>query len=86
VSPTAWVLLIVKAAAPEPKTILFTSMPAEIERFVRLEEAKVAISLGPLGTVAGVQFAAVFQRPLAGLAFQVALPANEWAAIKHDHR
>ena len=29
-----------------------------------------------LGTVAGVQFAAVFQSPLVGLRFQVALPAS----------
>ena len=34
--------------------------------------------------VAGVQLAAVFQSPLVGLRFQVALPANEWAAIKHE--
>jgi hypothetical protein len=39
--------------------------------------SKVAMSSGPLGTVAGVQLAAVFQSPLAGLRFQVALPA--WA-------
>lgn len=35
----------------------------------------MAGSDGPLGTVAGVQFVAVFQPPVAGLEFQVALPA-----------
>jgi hypothetical protein len=34
--------------------------------------------------VAGVQLAAVFQSPLIGFALQVALPANERAAIKHE--
>ena len=33
------------------------------------------MSLGPFGTVAGFQLVAVFQSPLAGLRFQVALPA-----------
>ena len=36
---------------------------------------KVATSSGPSGTVAGVQFVAVFQSALVGLRFQVALPA-----------
>ena len=44
---------------------------------------KDATSPGPFGTVAGVQLAAVFQSPLLGLALQVALPANEWAALKN---
>jgi len=39
------------------------------------ETPKVAVSAGILGTVAGVQFAAVFQSLLAGFRFQVALPA-----------
>jgi hypothetical protein len=51
-----------------------------------VEVAKVATSPGPLGTVAGIQFAAVFQSPLTGLALQVALPANEPAAIKHNNK
>jgi hypothetical protein len=46
--------------------------------------SNVAVSAGSFGTVAGVQFAAVFQSPLVGLRFQVALPAKEWAAIKHE--
>jgi len=40
------------------------------------EEANVAVSPVPLGTVAGFQFVAVFQSPVAGLAFHVALPAK----------
>jgi hypothetical protein len=36
--------------------------------------------LGPFGTVAGVQFVAVFQSPFLGLSFHVALPANADAA------
>ena len=40
------------------------------------DRAKVAISAGPFGTVAGVQFAAVPQSPLLGLRFHVALPAR----------
>ena len=48
------------------------------------EVLKDAMSVGPFGTVAGVQLAGVFQSPLVGFALQVALPANEWAAIKHE--
>jgi len=51
---------------------------------VTVDSPKVATSSGPLGTVAGVQLSAVFQSLLIGLALQVALLANEWAAIKHD--
>ena len=36
----------------------------------------VAMSVVELGTVFGVQFSAVFQSPLVGLRFQVALPAR----------
>ena len=43
---------------------------------VTFERAKVAVSVAELGTVAGVQLAAVFQLPLAGLRFHVALPAK----------
>jgi hypothetical protein len=48
-----------------------------------LENANVARSAVALGTVAGVQFAAVFQFPEFGLAFQVALPAKAAVATKH---
>src|SRR5438105_4819175 len=67
---------MVNALAPGLKTILFTSVLAETKTFVTLEAPKVAMSLGSLGTVFGVQFAAVFQSPLVGLRFQVALPAK----------
>src|SRR5690349_10486676 len=41
----------------------------------------VATSSGPLGTVGGIQFSGVYQSLLIGLLLQVALPANERAAI-----
>jgi len=47
-----------------------------------LERANVAVSAGPLGTVLGVQLAAVFQSSVAGLAFQVALPAKVLLAVE----
>ena len=56
-------------------TIRFMITVAERETSVMLETSKVAPSSEPLGTVAGVQLAAVFQSPLAGLSFHVALPA-----------
>jgi hypothetical protein len=64
------------------KTMPFTSMSSESETSVVLELAKLAVSPGPLGTVAGVQLAAVFQSPLVGLRFQVALPPNAVAAAR----
>src|SRR5215813_2004879 len=51
---------------------------------VIVEGPMVAISSGPLGTVAGTQFSGVYQSSLTGLLLQVALPANKWAAIKHE--
>src|ERR1044071_829938 len=66
--------------------ISLTSIGAESERVVILELANVAVSPGPFGTVSGIQLAAVFQSPLTGLALHVALPANEWAPIKHEKR
>ena len=47
---------------------------AEVGIAVRFETPNVAISANPLGTVAGFQLAAVFQSPLVGLRFHVALP------------
>ncbi len=44
---------------------------------VVLETAKVATSPGAFGTVAGVQFVAVFQSLLPGLRFQAAWSAAE---------
>jgi hypothetical protein len=52
-----------------------TSVFADIDILVVFESAKVAVSAGPLGTVAGVQFVAVFQSPEPGLRSQVAFPA-----------
>ncbi len=68
--------VMVKAFAPGLNTTLSTATAAESETAVVLEVAKVAMSLVPLGTVDGVQIAAVFQSPLAELDFQVALPAS----------
>jgi hypothetical protein len=76
--------LMTKAFAPELKTMLLTSVLAENETLVVLETPKVAVSLGPLGTVDGVQLPAVFQSPLAGLRFQLALPANADPPITAD--
>lgn len=53
-----------------------------MEISVRLDEAKVAMSEGSLGTVGGVQFAAVFQSPLVGLRLHVALPPK----VGHSRR
>jgi hypothetical protein len=68
------------ASATGLKTIPSTSTGAERETSVIFEASNVAVSSGPLGTVLGVQLAAVFQSPLVGLRFQVALPA---AAFGH---
>ena len=62
--------------APGLKKRPFTSTLTEREIAVVFEIAKVAVSDGPLGTVAGVQLVAVFQSPLVGLRFQLALPAT----------
>ena len=53
-----------------------TSVFAEIETDVVFEEPNVAVSAVPLGTIAGVQFVAVFQSPEPGLRSHVALPAK----------
>ena len=65
-----------KALAAGSKTTPSTAVPAESDRSVIVEVAKVATSPGPFGTVGGVQLAAVFHSPLVGLGLQVALPAN----------
>ena len=56
--------------------MLLTSVFAEIETAVVFERANVAVSDDPLGTVAGVQFVAVFQSPEPGLKSHVASPAK----------
>ena len=71
--------MIVNALAPAWKSMPFSVTPDERETLVTLEAWKVATSDRPLGTVAGVQFVAVFQLLDPGLRFQVALPA--WAVL-----
>src|SRR5438876_774710 len=68
----------VNALAPALNTMPLTSMSQldPTSTAVTLETSKVAVSAGPLGTVAGVQLVAVFQSPLVGLRFHVALPAK----------
>src|SRR5450432_720408 len=73
--------VIVNALAPGLKTMLLTSVLAERETPVTLETPNVALSAELLGTVAGVQLEAVFQSPVRGLRFHVALPA-EAACVK----
>ena len=68
--------VIVNALAPALNTMLFTCIRLERERPVMLDVANVAVSVGELGTVAGIQLAAVFQSPVPGAAFHVALPAK----------
>jgi len=58
------------------KTSLSTIVEADSDSWVICETSKVAASSSPLGTVAGVQLAGVFQSSLVGLRFQVALPAK----------
>src|SRR5919201_1022349 len=67
---------MVKALAPELNTMLSTSTVDDNETAVLLEVANVATSGSRYGTVCGVQFVAVFQSFVSGLAFQVALPAK----------
>ena len=55
---------------------LLISVAAESETLVTVLVAKVAVSLDPLGIVPGVQLPALFQLPVAGVLFQVALPAR----------
>jgi hypothetical protein len=74
--------VIVNALAPALNTMLLTSVLAETETPVVLDEAKVAVSAGPLGMVGGVQFAAWFQSPVGGLVFHVALSAKALLAAE----
>jgi len=76
VNVTEGLAVIVKALAPASKTTPLTSVVADKLMLVTLDSSNVPVSLGPLGTVAGVQLAAVFQSLVTGLRFQVALPAK----------
>ena len=69
-------LVMVNIAPPGLKTIELTSVGSLGVIALRCEVAKVAMSAGPFGTVLGIQLAAVFQSPLVGLRFQVALSAK----------
>ena len=72
-------LVMVKALAPGLKAIPLTSKLAMTDTAELFETANVAVSAGPLGTVAGVQFEAMPQLLLPGFRFHVALPA--WALM-----
>src|SRR5207248_1723115 len=75
VSAKKGLAVIVKLLAPGAKVIPSTIVFAEIEMAVVLETANVAVSADPSGTVAGVQFAALFQSQEAGFRSHVAVPA-----------
>src|SRR5438876_8372399 len=68
--------MIVNALAPGLNTMPLSSALNAMKGRVLLEDANVAVSAGPFGTVVGVQLVAVNQSPVAGLAFHVALPAK----------
>lgn len=53
-----------------------TSVLSESETTVEIENPKVAVSAGPLGTVLGFQFVALFQLSDAGIKSHSALPAK----------
>ena len=76
-------MMRVNGLAPALNTIPFTSVSAAKNTCLILENANVAVSAAPLGIVAGVQFAAVFQFPEFGLAFQVAPPARAAVAAQN---
>ena len=61
VNESVGLAVIVNALAPELKTMPLTSVNNERETPITFETANVAVSAGPLGTVLGVQFVAVFQ-------------------------
>src|SRR6476620_3962116 len=74
--------VMVKAEAPASNAILSTSSPALRDSAVVLEFSNVATSVGPLGTVAGVQLSELFQLLSIGSRFQVALPpSTSWLTI-----
>jgi hypothetical protein len=68
--------VIVNRLAPELNTMLLTSVSPRIEGMRVFETSKVAMSSGPLGTVAGIQCEALFQLPSPALSRQVALSAR----------
>ena len=82
VSANVGLAVIVNALAPGLNTTPFTSVAAEMETPVIVEVANVAVSADPLGGPPAVQLPAVFQSPVAGLAFHVALPAKLLLAVE----
>ena len=69
--------VIVNGEAPLLNRMLLTSTPVVLmDRSVTFDLPKVRDVRQPVGTAFGVQLAAVFQSPLVGLKFQVALPAR----------
>ena len=74
-------LVIVNALAPGLNTMPLTSVVAEMTGRLILEVANVAVSADPLGGPPAVQLAALFQSVLAGVAYQVALPAKLLLAV-----
>jgi hypothetical protein len=72
---TPALIVKVKALALALNNMLSRSVVCESDILRTLEVLNVAVSENPLGTVAGVQFAAVCQFPLLGAVFHVALPA-----------
>jgi len=71
--------VMVYAEAAGVNVIPLTSVFAEMETFVVFERPNVAVSVEALGTVIGVQLAAVFQSPEPGLRSHIALPA--WLTV-----
>ena len=69
-------LMVYAFVAAGVKVIPLTSVFADIETLVVLENANVAVSAELLGTVIGAQFVAVFQSSEPGLRSHVALPAK----------
>ena len=75
---------MLNALAPALNTTLLTSkVNPWIPTSVILETSNVAMSDGPSGTVAGVQFVGLFQLPSASR-FHVALPAKTLVAVKSN--
>jgi len=79
-------LVIVNALAPGLNTMPLTSVVCEMMGRLMLEVANVAVSAGPLGGPLATQLAAVFQSVLAGVTFQVALPAKLLAVASRSVR
>jgi hypothetical protein len=68
--------VIVNGLAPALNTMPLTSVLAEMKGALFCDLSNVAVSAGPLGTVIGVQFRAVFQFSCGANFLHVALPAK----------